>query len=57
MTVKIKKGASREEIKKAWDKLIKDKKQKSGFNAEKYLGTLNLIETPNQIQKRLRDEW
>jgi len=57
MTLKLKKGASKEEIKKVTTKLSKSKVKKKGFDAFKYCGTIKITEDPLTIQKRFRDEW
>jgi hypothetical protein len=57
MTLILRKGASKEEIKKINTKLSKSRKNKKGFDAFKYCGVIELTEDPLTIQKRLRDEW
>ena len=56
MVVVIKKGANKQEIKKAFEKLNKSY-QSNLLNLKKFLGVLNLKEAPLEIQKKLRDEW
>jgi len=53
MVVIIKKGSSKKDIAAALKKLQK----RAGFNAKKYLGTIQLKEDPMFIQSKLRDEW
>jgi hypothetical protein len=52
----LKKGASKKEI-KAIEKKLYQGKVRSGLNAKKYNGILNLKENPLTIHKKLRDEW
>lgn len=54
MVVVIKKGSSKETIKRLLKKL--SKKQK-GFDPKKHAGFLKLDESPVEVQRRLRDEW
>lgn len=49
----VKKGASIKVI----EAELKKFKQKKGFNANKYNGTINILNTPLLIQKQMRDEW
>ncbi len=57
MTFTLKKGATKEDIKKLNIKLSKSRKPKKGFDAFKHCGVIKLTEDPLVIQKRLRDEW
>lgn len=53
MVTVIKKGASKKELEKVFDKLSATKK----FDAFKYHNTIKLMESPLKIQKKMRDEW
>jgi len=48
----IKKGSTKDEIQKT---LTISKKK--GFEASRFVGIINLEESPMEIQKKLRDEW
>ena len=50
----IKKGSTKDEIQKT---LTINTKKKKGFEASRFLGIINLDESPMEIQKKLRDEW
>ncbi len=52
----IKKGADKAQIQKLIDKLSKASNL-NGIDAYKYCGIIKLKESPNNIQKRLRNEW
>ena len=58
-TLGVNKNASKEEIKKAFQKLYISgkKKSKKQLDASKYNGIIKLKEDPMTIQKRMRDEW
>lgn len=53
MVVVIKKGSSKETIKR----LIKKLNKSNGFDAKKHSGVIKLHESPLDIQKRLRNDW
>lgn len=57
MTVVLKKGASKEELRAVDEKLFAETKAGSGFDAKKYNDTVKFAEDALLIQKRLRDEW
>ncbi|HRE10496.1 MAG TPA: hypothetical protein PK605_06260 [Ignavibacteria bacterium] len=56
MVVVIKKTDSKRTIERKI-KSVKPVKSNKIFNAYKYLGKLKIKEDPNDIQKKLRDEW
>ncbi len=58
MVVTLKKGSTIEEM-KATEKQINALagKDKSGFDAKKYNGTVKFEEDAMTIQKKLRNEW
>ncbi len=55
MVLVLKKGAGKKEIDAIEEKLFKE--GKSGFNAQKYNGTLKIKGDALKIQKKLRNEW
>lgn len=57
MTVTLNKGADEKTIAKLWERLRMAKKKKSGVDTRKYCGIIKLQEDPNEIQKRMRNEW
>ncbi len=56
MVVIIKKSDSKRTIDRKI-KSVKTIKPKKVLDAYKYLGILKIKEDPNEIQKKLRDEW
>lgn len=56
MVVIIKKSDSKRTIERKI-KSVKTIKPKKVLDAYKYLGILKIKEDPNEIQKKLRDEW
>ncbi len=56
MILVLKKDASKAEIEEIEKKLF-NKKPRTGFNAKKYNGKINLKSDPMEIQKTMRDEW
>lgn len=58
MVTRIKKGASREEIKSLLKKFQTRKKQREkSIDLKKYCGMLKLKQDPLEMQKSWRDEW
>ena len=58
MVTRIKKGASREEIKSLLKKFQARKKQRQkSMDLKKYCGMLKLKQDPLEMQKSWRDEW
>ena len=55
MVMTIKKGSDKAEIDRLIEKL--SAKKEEGVDAYKHCGVIKLKETPNEIQKRLRNEW
>jgi len=56
MVMTIKRGSTKDKIENLI-KLLTSTKEDTGINAYQYCGILKLKESPNEIQKRLRDEW
>lgn len=56
MVTVLKKGATKESIKKLLDRVDREIGQ-NGVDTLKYCGTVKLKEDGLVIQKRLRDEW
>lgn len=56
MVTVIKKGSDHKEISERFEQLSQTSKQKA-FDAYKFCGKLKIAEDPEDIQKRLRDEW
>ncbi|MBZ0202166.1 MAG: hypothetical protein K8I03_04035 [Ignavibacteria bacterium] len=56
MVVVIKKSDSKRSIQRKI-KSVKPQKAKKLLDAYKYKGILKINENPNEIQKKLRDEW
>lgn len=54
MVTTIKKGTSRENIKRAFKKR---KAKTTGPDLQKYFGSISLKEDPLEMQKKWRDEW
>jgi hypothetical protein len=57
MITTIKRGASKEEIKRLFLKMIKKKNDKKGFDAFKFCGAVRFSEDGLEIQREMRDEW
>lgn len=55
MVTVIKKGDSRDNIRKALEKI--NENPNKGFDAKKYSGILKLDEDSLVIQRRMRNEW
>lgn len=53
MTVVIKSSDSQEQLNKRLTRIVKTGK----FDASKFAGKMTLNQNPEEIQKRLRDEW
>jgi hypothetical protein len=56
MTIRIKKGSSKREKLKAWEKLT-ERIVSKGVDTLKYCGTVKFAEDGLTLQKRWRDEW
>ncbi len=56
MVVVIKRTDTKRTIQKKI-KSVKPLKSKKLFDAYKYLGTVKISGNPNDIQKKMRDEW
>ena len=57
MVTKIKKGASKEEIRRLFEKLAKKNVSQKGFDAFDFCGTVKFPGDGLEIQKQLRNEW
>lgn len=56
MVMEIRRGDDKEDIEKLLSQLGADGSVK-GLDAHKYCGVLNLEESPEEIQKKVRGEW
>ena len=56
MVMEIRRGDNKENIEELLSQLGADKPVK-GIDAYKYCGVLNLEESPEEIQKKVRGEW